>query len=309
MQVIILSKAGNRRRRRDLGWLATRGLVLAVVAAVALAFWGGHATGRRDAGPGDDRHALALSRAVHAQRDRVGEAIARAEDGIDALARQLGEQKARLLRLEALGKRLTRMADLDPEELDFAAPPALGGLEPADAAAPAAYRLPDLVAELEILEALLDDRGPKLAAIESALMTERVSREVSPSGRPVEKGWVSSLFGWRSDPISGRRSFHEGLDFASRHGAPVLAVAGGVVQFVGTRSGFGKVVEVGHGRGLVTRYAHNSLNLVEEGERVRKGQTIAKVGATGHATGPHVHFEVLRDGEPVDPVAFVGDRR
>jgi murein DD-endopeptidase MepM/ murein hydrolase activator NlpD len=129
--------------------------------------------------------------------------------------------------------------------------------------------------------------------------------ELAPSGQPVRSGWISSDYGMRRDPITGERTFHAGVDFVSRRGADVLAAASGVVIFAGVRSGYGRVVEIDHGNGYVTRYAHNKENLVKAGALVGRGDVIALLGASGRTTGPHVHFEVLADGQPVDPAAFI----
>ena len=253
--------------------------------------------------PRPDLYAAAWAKEVHTQREEVQQAIRSATGGVDALAIRLGKLQARLVRLDALGGRLVDIASLDASELDFSAAPALGG--PSSLGTSVAYTVPDFVAELERLARQLDDRAPKLSAIESALMTAKLHAEVSPSGRPVHKGRLSSHFGWRTDPVTGKRSFHEGLDFAGRREAEILAVASGVVVWAGHRGGYGKVVEIYHGNGYATRYAHNHKNRVKVGHTVKKGQTIAELGSSGHATGPHVHFEVLHDNKPVNPLEFV----
>ncbi|RME32910.1 MAG: M23 family metallopeptidase, partial [Gammaproteobacteria bacterium] len=145
------------------------------------------------------------------------------------------------------------------------------------------------------------DRGSKLLAMKQLLMEQQLQKELLPEGRPVIKGWLSSPFGKRIDPLTGRRDFHPGVDFAGHKGSEVLAVASGVVSYAGRRSGYGNIVEIVHGDGLVTRYAHNQKNLVEAGQRVKKGQVIALMGNTGRSTGPHVHFEVLKDGKLLNP--------
>jgi murein DD-endopeptidase MepM/ murein hydrolase activator NlpD len=129
---------------------------------------------------------------------------------------------------------------------------------------------------------------------------------VKPSGRPVREGYISSYFGERMDPFNGEEAMHKGVDFATDAGADVLAVASGIVTWSGPREGYGNLVEINHGNGYTTRYAHNAQTLVSVGDTVERGQAVAVVGSTGRSTGPHVHFEVLRDGTQINPMAFVG---
>ncbi|RMD80599.1 MAG: M23 family metallopeptidase [Gammaproteobacteria bacterium] len=162
-----------------------------------------------------------------------------------------------------------------------------------------------LDAELGRLEAGLAGRARGLALLESWYLERRLRRSTTPRGRPVRHGWVSSRYGWRTDPFTGLRAFHQGVDVAGRAGEPVRAVADGVVTWAGRRYGYGLLVEIAHGRGYVTRYGHNREVLVQVGQRVRQGEVIARMGSTGRSTGPHVHFEVLRDGRPVDPLPYL----
>ena len=137
------------------------------------------------------------------------------------------------------------------------------------------------------------------------LMDKSVQNKTLPEGEPVASGWISSLFGWRTDPINGKREFHEGIDFASKADTRVVAVASGIVTWSGRRAGYGNLVEISHGNGYVTRYAHNRKNLVAVGDKVDKGQPVAIMGSTGRSTGTHVHFEVVRNGKPVDPKKYI----
>ena len=126
-----------------------------------------------------------------------------------------------------------------------------------------------------------------------------------PAGRPVQQGWLSSYYGWRTNPFGGNQQFHKGIDFAGKENSEIVAVGGGVVTYSGKRYGYGNLVEITHGNGYITRYGHNKKNLVREGETVKKGQAIALMGSTGRSTGPHVHFEVIKDGKKIDPAKFI----
>ena len=167
------------------------------------------------------------------------------------------------------------------------------------------YSTSDLMAELGLFRARLSDREEQLDILESLLSNRMLEEQSWLSGRPVEKGWISSYYGKRNDPFSGKPAFHHGIDFAGKEGSNVVAVAAGVVTYTGTRSGYGEMVEISHGDGFVTRYSHNKENLVEPGDVVRKGQPIALMGSTGRSTGAHVHYEVYKHGRSVDPSSYV----
>jgi len=121
---------------------------------------------------------------------------------------------------------------------------------------------------------------------------------------PIEKGYISSKYGFRRDPFTGRKRMHQGIDFAGRKGTPVNTVAGGVVQFVGRKGGYGNVVEIDHSNGLISRYAHLSSIDVKPDQVVKKGERIAAIGSTGRSTGPHLHLEVLKNGVRQNPARY-----
>jgi len=223
---------------------------------------------------------------------------------LNALTLRIGQMQGDLLRLNGLGERLVSQGDLDQAEFDFNAPPPMGGPDNSqDEAEPAGFN--DVLAMLDRLDNEISDRGQKLSVLESLLMSRSLSERVMPSGKPVEEGWLSSLYGKRSDPFTGKQEFHRGLDFAGKKGSEVIAAADGVVIWSARRSGYGNTVEINHGNGYVTRYGHNLKNLVKVGDTVKKGQQIALMGSTGRSTGPHVHFEVLRNGKSVNPSRFI----
>ena len=232
---------------------------------------------------------------------------------LEAMTRKLAEIQARVTRLDALGMHLTVLAGLDEGEFDFTAVSAIGGpavggpaIEGQELAAPALAVLPDeFEEELELLSVTLDDRDTQLDVLAGLLFDAEAQAEAIPSGRPVASGWLSSHFGYRNDPFTGKKTWHQGVDFAGKDGTEVIAVASGVVSWSGNRHGYGNMVEVAHGDGLLTRYAHNDENLVEVGDLIRKGETLALMGNTGRSTGPHVHFEVFKHGRAVDPSSYI----
>ena len=220
-----------------------------------------------------------------------------------AMTGNLAELEARMTRLDALGQHLTTIAGLQEGEFDFSQPPALGG--PMIGQFKAYSSTTDLDLELARLATHMGDREQQLDILESLLSNRKLSEQALLSGKPVKNGYMSSRFGWRTDPITGKRAMHSGVDFAGKTGSEVVAVAAGVVTWTGKNAGYGNVVEISHGNDLVTRYAHNKQNLVAPGDIVRKGETIALMGSSGRVTGPHVHFEVYKNGRSIDPSSYV----
>jgi murein DD-endopeptidase MepM/ murein hydrolase activator NlpD len=241
---------------------------------------------------------------IASQQKYLDEIKGSAQEQIDALAIRMGELNASAIRLNALGRRLTDMADLNEGEFDFENPPAVGGPVESELVS-AAGQATDFFSDINTMDRKLYDQQQQLTVLEGLLLNRRLSDRVFPKGRPVTAGWISSYFGRRSDPFTGKSTSHRGVDFAGKAGADVIAVAAGVVTYSGPRQGYGNMVEISHGNGYVTRYAHNQRNLVAPGDQIQPGQIIALVGSTGRATGPNLHFEVWHQGRPVNPVKYI----
>ena len=303
MNVILLSKREGRARQLDLA----RPLTLTVLASVVVAFLGSAFALGLQLGRGNHAR-LVLSDTVRfgtmlaEQKKQIAELKQQLQLRVDAMAMRLGEVNAHVIRLDALGKRLTEMADIDSREFNFDRDPPSGGPEGEGTSA----QIPDLSAMLGQLEQRVDLRESQLSALENLILARELRQEIHPEGRPVANGFISSYFGERADPFDGTEAFHKGVDFAGSAGSNVTAVAAGVVTWAGERSGYGRLIEINHGDGFVTRYAHNERTLVTVGQTVKRGEPVALMGSTGRSTGPHVHFEVLRNGRQVDPLSFVG---
>jgi murein DD-endopeptidase MepM/ murein hydrolase activator NlpD len=235
------------------------------------------------------------------QENRKQQAYLR--ENLNAMAVKLGQVQAQLLRLDALGDRLTKQAGFKPQEFMFDQPPARGG--PLSGVPQRDLSLAEFSEQMEQLTKGLNDRTDQLAILESALMQDRLKKKLVPSVSPVNTGWFSSNFGWRIDPFTGQNAFHEGVDFMSESGSSVVTAAGGVVVYSDNHPEYGSTIEVDHGNGLLTRYAHLSKRLVKVGDVVLRGGKIAEVGNTGRSTGPHLHFEVRYKGAPQNPVRFL----
>lgn len=246
---------------------------------------------------------MAQHEEINRQYAMIDEAKREAQNNLDALAARLSKLQGHIMRLDALGDRLARMAKLEDIVFNAREPIGMGGQYPE--AQQTSMQVSDFVQQLEQLSIEIGDRSDKLAAMETMLMDKAVQNKTLPEGFPVAGGWISSLFGWRTDPITGKREFHGGIDFASKNNARVVAVASGIVTWSGRRSGYGNMVEISHGNGYITRYAHNRTNLVAVGDKVDKGQPVAIMGSTGRSTGTHVHFEVMRNEESVDPKKYI----
>jgi murein DD-endopeptidase MepM/ murein hydrolase activator NlpD len=302
MNVIFYSRRGGRARllnlARPITIVAVSGLVLMLLSAVfALGLHLGQHAGARVAFA--DPTAL-----LRSQQEQVTNLRSQLQDKVDALAMRLGTIDADLIRLNALGKRLTQMANINSGEFDFDHDAAIGGSDSDGIGR--GMPLPDMGVLLDHTSRLINFRSAQLSALENVLLGRQLSADIKPTGRPVREGYISSYFGQRMDPFDGEEAFHKGLDFATEAGADVLAVASGVVTWAGPREGYGDLVEINHGHGYMTRYGHNERALVNVGDQVERGQAIAVVGSTGRSTGPHVHFEVVKDGVQIDPMSFVG---
>lgn len=305
MNVVIFGKGFGKSRQLSLsGPMA--GVASVVVAAIIMGagFFGGYWYSSFTGSGVSSTELDELTAELEAQRGTIAAIRQGNEDTLDALAIRIAQMNARMIRLDAVGRRLTEMADIDDGEFDFDSEPAMGGPEEPMAAG-SNVAVPEVVEAMTALGYQLDNREAQLGVLESVLMNQNLKQRVYPQGRPVRSGWLSSYFGKRTDPFTGKPANHTGIDFAGKHGAEIVAVADGVVTWSGDRYGYGVMVEINHGNGYSTRYAHNSENLVAVGDEVKKGQTVALMGETGRATGPNLHFEVLQNGRRVNPVNFI----
>lgn len=306
MNIILLAKQMQRPVKIHL----TRSRAIVLVAVVLLAplslasylgfYWGSQYAQKEIALPSNEEAMVGADQAgVEAGGPR------QVRENINALTARLGALQAQVIRLNALGKRLVDMAGLQKGEFDFGAPPPQGGPEQPNVLAETPLPLPSLTQSVDQLNQQLDDRQEQLSVLETMYRHRNLLDEVLPKGRPVSDGWISSYFGYRTDPFNGRREWHPGVDIAGELGEPVVAVAAGIVTYAGKHGGYGNLVQINHGNGFVTRYGHNSKVLVKVGETVSKGQEIALMGSTGRSTGPHVHFEVWRSGRLVNPIKYL----
>ncbi|GLS25570.1 M23 family metallopeptidase [Marinibactrum halimedae] len=250
-----------------------------------------------------DDSAQALKQAIDTQKRTVEQTRRETEEHLAALTLRMAELQARLVRLDALGERLTTIAKLDSGEFDFSQTPALGGPESLEAQS--TYIPPTFIEVIDQLADQIADREQQLETLEILMANRKIQSDLFIAGRPIKKGWMSSRFGRRTDPFNGKIAWHGGVDFAGKFGSDIISVASGVVTWSDKRSGYGQMVEVSHGGGFSTRYAHNSENLVKVGDVVKKGQVIALMGSSGRSTGPHVHFEVYKNGRAVDPSSYI----
>lgn len=251
----------------------------------------------------DERMVERWHKRLEKTRSELERIDTRAENEIAALTRRVGELQARALRVDALGQNLVASADLSGEEFNFESTPAMGGPEPK--AAGESQTTQGLERQISALEKRLSSREKQLTLLERLIANRELENQREVDGRPVTWGWKSSPYGYRTDPFSGRRAWHTGVDIAGREGGDVIAVGAGVVTVARKKGGYGYFVEIDHGDGYKTRYAHAKKVLVEKGEVVEKGQKIAAMGSTGRSTGPHVHFEVVKNGARQNPTDFM----
>ena len=305
MNVIVFSRRLGRARQFELGRpVALTATTVVVIALLSAVLFAGVQLGRSVL-PGPSAQVGEWGNTLEQQRLQVVDAKRDLQERLDALASRVGQMNAHVIRLDALGRRLTEMAHLDKGEFNFDSAPAVGG--PEGLVEGALVGSADISSMLDGLSQQIKDRERQLSVLESLISTRNLSTQIVPGGRPVTQGWISSYFGQRADPFTGRLAYHRGLDFAGPAGSQVVAVASGVVTYAKERFGYGKTVEINHGNGYVTRYAHNQRLLVAAGDTIQKGQAISLIGSTGRSTGPHLHFEVLKQGRAVDPMSFVRD--
>lgn len=303
MNVIFLSKREGRARQYDLAHPMT----FVTFSAVGLVVLGGSFGAGYVYGIGTPQRRMMneteeWSRMLAAQQKEIEAARKRLQVRTDAMAMRLGELDAHVIRLDALGKRLTEMAQIDPREFNFDRDPPAGGQEGGDGVS---AQIPDLTAMLQQLDDRIELRDTQLSELENVILAQNLKAEIHPEGFPITTGFISSPFGERMDPFTGRVGYHKGVDIAGSAGEDVMAVAAGVVTWSGPRAGYGNLVEINHGDGYATRYAHNERTLVTVGETVKRGDVIALLGTTGESTGPHVHFEVLHNGRQINPMPFL----
>jgi len=305
MNIILLKR---KKGSSDLVSLNKKKIVAVLIAVFAILpatfIYSGYKLGVHYMQANPDDLMVAMQTEMEAQRLKIDEVTKDAEENMNALALRLGKLQAHVIRLDALGSRLTTMAKLDNGEFDFNQSPAQGG--PVSAYDNSSeMQITDFMASLKNLSSQLDDRNQQLSVLETMMMNRNLQAEVMPAGRPISRGWLSSYFGIRTDPFNGRRVHHSGVDFAGKMGSDVVSVAAGVVTYSGKRSGYGRLVEINHGNGYSTRYGHSSELLVKVGDTVKKGHVVAKMGTSGRSTGPHVHFEVLLNGRAVNPKKYI----
>ena len=226
------------------------------------------------------------------------------EQQLTALTMKLAELQSQVLRLNALGDRLASEASIPENEFNFQQLPPAGG-PMLQSQTSHTKSLAEMLIDISILEESLRYEENQLTTLESVTLGHHIESTSYLSGRPIAKGWLSSYYGVRKDPFSGKPAVHKGLDFAGKEDGAIIATGSGVVTWADDRYGYGQLIEINHGKGLKTRYGHNKKLLVKVGDVVSKGQVIARMGSTGRSTGPHVHYEILRNNAQIDPIKFV----
>ncbi|MEM9533855.1 MAG: M23 family metallopeptidase [Pseudomonadota bacterium] len=305
MNIIIFRGSGQKPLklnigRRQVAWAATTAGVTLAMAAV-LAFTVGRAFSTTDAAALAELDQF-RSNIVASQAD-LTDFKDRHQSELSALALRLGELEARSVRMESLGARLTQVAQLEDGEFNFLDTPPLGG--PEQAPVPADLGRLNLAHEIDAFAERFEQQSRQLSVLEQLIAGRELDKTLTPKGKPIRDGWQSSNFGKRVDPFTGEIAFHPGVDFAGPLDAEILAVADGVVTWSGERYQYGNTVELDHGNGYVTRYAHNKENRVTVGQRVAAGDVPGIMGSTGRATGSHVHFEVFLDGRRINPADVI----
>ncbi len=290
-------RVSNSAAPRKSMYLATVGLGVLLTAAMT---YGGYIYGSRQA---PKQLISQWEQELNQQGLELSVVEEKVNANLDALTQRIGLLQAHVSRLDALGSRLVSMAHLKGDEFDFSHTPGIGGAD--DSLGVDGYGHEEITKALEGLELALLDREQQLEVLSQRILNDKLEGEVSPKGFPVATGWISSLYGYRSDPFTGKRQFHKGVDIAAAKGDIITSVASGIVKLAEKHPQYGLEVEIDHGNGYVTRYAHASTLLVKVGDVVKKGTPLATIGSTGRSTGPHVHFEVIKEGRNINPMKML----
>ena len=301
MNIILVSEKLPKARTITLGWLHLAGAVVLMLTLV-LTLAGALNYGiLRFAAELNIPYVRDMLVSIHQRQQEKNQSYL--QDNLNAMAVRLGQMQAQLLRLDTLGERLAKLAGFKPQDLMFNEAPGRGG---AMSSVPSQnLSLGDFTRQVDLLTQQLEDRGDKLGLLESMFTLESARKKLTPTKLPVEGGWYSSNYGWRIDPFTGQRAFHEGIDFMAEDGTPIYAAAAGVVVYSEFHPQYGNMIEIDHGNDLISRYAHAAKRLVKVGEVVLRGSRIADVGRTGRATGSHLHFEVRQRGVARNPAQFL----
>ncbi|GGD50886.1 M23 family metallopeptidase [Lacimicrobium alkaliphilum] len=282
--------------------LSRRQLLAAIVLTLAMTF----IIAARGTDPLSDgaQRVMYTQTGLRQQQQEIEQLKQTTEEQLTGMLVKMGEMQGQLLRLNALGEKLVAGSNLNPQEFNFSDLPATGGptheLANLDLAS-----ADNLISRMDNMLAELDNKTRQLQVLESVLRHHHIESQSAITGRPINSGWLSSYYGVRKDPFSGMPAMHKGIDFAGSEGDDVVATGAGLVTWAGERYGYGNLVEIEHGNGLITRYGHNKSLEVHVGDVVTKGQVIGVMGSTGRSTGPHVHYEVLKKGKQIDPLPFV----
>ena len=301
MNVVVYTKRGGKPRSLHLDGVLQVSLLLSVLFFVVGGFvLSGYFVGARST---PEAYVVEWRAQIDDQWQQLDNLRGQAESDLNVLAGRLGHLQSHITRVDALGSRLLAMSDIDSKEFKFTSSPAIGG--PSEVLIGSQINLDSLEQSIMALDIVLKNRSSQLVVLENLLALKNLKQKVYPSGLPIQQGWLSSHYGWRSDPFGGNQQFHKGMDFAGKENSEIIAAGGGMVTYSGKRYGYGNLVEITHGNGYITRYGHNKMNLVSKGEVVKKGKPIALMGSTGRSTGPHVHFEVIKDGKKIDPAKVI----
>lgn len=249
----------------------------------------------------DPDYRVAVETRVGEQEQEIVKTREYVRQHMDVLGRRIGSLQAQVSRINAVELRIADVSGIDLQDFDFDQDPPIGG----SAEDEADSEQIDIENAIVAIERELSLRESEIAAMDFLLSRKNLESKQTPAGWPVNGGWISSNFGSRMHPMTGKKQFHQGVDIPGKLGTEVLAVADGVVTRATNSGNYGWVVEIDHGDNYTTLYSHNRKNLVSEGETVVKGQAIAEVGSTGRSTGPHVHFEVLKNNRNINPVKFL----
>ncbi len=227
-------------------------------------------------------------------------------EAVSRLQKQIAELEGESQRLKAFAKKMVRLAKLDTNVFSFDEPPARGGLGGRNIFRRNSAEIAESVKkDIEVLQKQLIQQSNQFERMQLVLKSREIGQSLEISKWPVASGYLSSKFGMRKDPFNGRLRKHQGIDLAGPRGSDIMSIAAGTVVFSGRKGGYGRVIDIKHANGLLSRYAHLQKSLVKVNQTIAAGEKIALLGTSGRSTGPHLHLEILKNNKNIDPLLFL----
>jgi murein DD-endopeptidase MepM/ murein hydrolase activator NlpD len=310
MNVLFLSQSAHNVHSYQISFLKLLSVtiiftIVVIAATFSLTYWNLQTYN-------SDKHLKNWQKTLISQKQDMKFIKSQAQSKFNAVVDRISKIQMQINNIDSIAKRIIEENNLNKNEFNFTSQPGTGGpIDPLSQDDNNNTFLDDFdyLSYIDDLSKNINNKEIQMQVIENIILQKVRTDRIMPAGMPVKRGYISSRFGYRKDPFTKKIKMHKGVDIATKYGSDVLSVADGIVTVVESKKGYGMLVEVKHGNGIRTRYAHNSRSLVKVGSQVKAGQAIAKIGQTGRSTGPHLHFEVVKNGEKINPMPYINKKR